>query len=221
MVVVTLLAARMPKRLRPVVVSAIVLAGLLVAATRWEQLVNFDAGRSASETRDSTYMRASFVYVSWQMFLDRPLSGCGVGQYTREKDAYLADRSTPLVLESIRDEINHNYFLTLLTEAGLIGLVLYVSLLASWTRSAYRLCRSAAAPPWARRQGLLMLATLAAYLPIALFQPASHINIVQMLLLFQAGLTASLARLARARPAAEPRQPAPARAYWFRPAVSP
>jgi O-antigen ligase len=213
-----LLAARLPKRLRPVVVGVIILSSMLVATTRWEQLVNLNAGRSATHTRDSTYMRASFAYVSWHMFLDRPLAGCGLGQYTQAKDVYLSDRSTPLVLESIRNEINHNYFLSVLTETGVIGLVLYLALLIAWTRGAYRLSQCEHAPPWARRQGLLMLATVGAYLPVALFQPASHINIVQMLLLFQAGLTAGLAHYARVEPVSIPVvQPQPARGHWFRP----
>ncbi|MCG8586460.1 MAG: O-antigen ligase family protein, partial [Pirellulales bacterium] len=207
--------------LRPVVVGVVLLSGMVVATTQWDRLISLNAGRSATHTRDSTYMRASFAYVSLQMFLDRPLAGCGLGQYTREKDIYLADRSTPLVLESIRYEINHNYFLSILAETGIVGLALYLGLLAAWTRNAYRLCRAEEVPPWAQRQGLLMLVTVGVYVPVALFQPASHINIVQMLLLFQAGLTAGLAHLVSREPATTVAPtPSNSHGYWFRPAAA-
>ncbi len=38
-------------------------------------LVAFKREYSEAETRESTYMRAAFAYVSWQMFLDRPIEG--------------------------------------------------------------------------------------------------------------------------------------------------
>ena len=220
LVAMVLLAARLPLKLRPVVIGVVILSGMFVATTRWDSLVNFTGGRSAAHTRDSTYMRASFAYVSWQMFLDRPLAGCGLGQYTHAKDDYLGDRSTSLVLESIRSERNHNLFLSILAETGIVGLSLYLALLAVWARSAYGLYRSDSAPCWARRQGLLMLATLAAYVPVALFQPASHINIVQMLLLFQAGLTMGLVGEKSEAAAVAESSTKPARAYWFRPAAA-
>ncbi|MCG8586930.1 MAG: hypothetical protein MI757_19675, partial [Pirellulales bacterium] len=40
-------AARLPKRLRPVVVGVVILSGMVVATTQWDRLISLNAGRSA------------------------------------------------------------------------------------------------------------------------------------------------------------------------------
>ena len=86
-------------------------------------------------------MRESFAYVSWQMFWDRPIWGCGFGHFYEEKLPYLSDRRTPLKLEEIRDYIHHNTYLSLLTETGVIGLGLFLAVLACWIRVGWQLTR--------------------------------------------------------------------------------
>ena len=185
------------RRVRTVVLSGTCVLGLLLAATQWERLQTFDGGRSADASKDSASMRVSFAYVSWQMFKDNPLLGCGFGQYVREKDAYLSDRSTSLTLEHIRTEIHHNLFLSILVETGLIGFVLYLTMLGTMSTTAWYLWSSWEAPLWLRGHGLAMLAIVAAYIPNALFQPMGHMNIAHMLFFFFGGLTSGLVHQAR------------------------
>jgi len=191
--VAILAAAAMPRRWRlPVLGSALLVAALAVAA-HWEQVVAFKRDRDLTEkeTASSVYLRPVLAVLGWHMFLDHPLFGCGFDQYTYQHQDYLADRSTDLVLEKARGYKPHNVFLAVLTETGLVGLGLFVALLALWVRDAWRLWRSAAAPPRARQLGLLFLAALAAYLANGAFHHVAFIPMSNTLLFFLAGVTAA------------------------------
>jgi O-antigen ligase len=183
-----------PRRWRMPLAAAGLLIVVALGTTQWERFVAFrrDRGLSAQETADSIQLRPILARVAWNMFLDRPIWGCGFGQYQRECVYYLNDRTTELPLQRARPYIQHNAFLALLTETGLVGLGLFVLLLGFWTRDAWRLWRWRAAPLWARQQGLVMLATLAAYLPNAMFHDVAVIPMFHMLLFFQAGWTTAM-----------------------------
>jgi O-antigen ligase len=142
--------------------------------------------------------------VAWKMFLDRPLLGCGFGHYRDEFVYYLDDRSTDLPLEKARPYVQHNVFLALLAEIGLIGMGLFIAMLSLWTRDAWRLWRAAEAPLWARQQGLLFLAMLGSYFTNAMFHDLSIIPMVNMFLFFMAGLTSNLSWRAQSAAAARP-----------------
>ena len=185
-------ALDLARRSRFVLVTSLAILVVVFAAAKWESLVSGQGSRDSSAARDSTNMRACFAYVSWQMFLDRPLTGCGFGQYFKEKNAYLSDRSTSLRLESIRHEVHHNLFLSILVETGVVGLMLYLAVLVRWAREAWRLARDPAVPDWARRHGMLVLGMLAAYVPNALFQPVGHMNILHMMFFFLGGISSGL-----------------------------
>jgi O-antigen ligase len=184
--------------LRVGVLTTLALAGLVVSAVYLDRIVAFDrTDNTASQTQESVDARSSFAYVSWQMFLDHPLLGVGFGQFPREKLPYLADRSTELRLEAIRPMVHHNTYLSLLTELGLVGLSLYLAVLALWARGAWQLWNSSG-PSWQRSQGLVMLAILALYAVQCLFHEMSFSARDHSLVFFFAGLTANL------RPASKP-----------------
>ena len=117
------LALRGPQR--RLILATVAAAGLLAALIGADALKGLRREDSEADSRRSVSMRASFAYVSWQMFLDRPLLGFGFGQFPAAKLAYLDDRNlTDLNLESIRDYVHHNTFFSVLTETGLLGLAL-------------------------------------------------------------------------------------------------
>ena len=91
-------------------------------------LVAFKREYSAAETRESTYMRAAFAYVSLEMFKDRPVMGFGFNQFQVYNLPYLADRSTDIRVESIRGYVHHNSFLSVLVDLGIIGFGCMLSL---------------------------------------------------------------------------------------------
>jgi len=177
---------------RPLVLGSMVSAAVLLAATRMDELKSFQREYSAAETGSSVDLRSSFAYISWKMFLDRPLCGVGFGQFPQAKLPYLSDRSTSLRLEETRRFVHHNGFLSVLTETGLIGMTLYLAVLIAWGRSAWQLLRDTDLPDWMRSQGILMLAVLATYICQAAFHELSYSSIENGLLFFMAGITTGL-----------------------------
>ena len=174
------------------------MAGVLLAATHWDNLIAFkrDKALAADKTAESVELRPILAMIAWKMFLDRPLFGCGYAQYGTEHMNYVSDRSTRLALERGRDYIPHNAALSLLTETGLVGLGLFAALLACWGIDAWRLWHDAGPPLWARQQGLLMLIALGAYLINGMFHEVSVMPMVNMTLFFLAGATAGLRSMA-------------------------
>ena len=189
-----LLALTLPRCWRGLVLGSMVLSVALVGAAKWEQILAFKRDRDAGvqAAAESVKLRPILAAVSWNMFLDRPLTGCGFGQYYDQHVYYLADRSSGLPLEKARTLSQHNLFLSLLAETGLVGLGLFVLLLAIWTRDAWRVWRAASAPLWARQTALLFFVLLANYGVIAMFHEISLIPMVNMFLFFLAGSTAGL-----------------------------
>jgi O-antigen ligase len=192
LMLIVLLSARKSWRL-PILGGTLVL-GVLLGATQWENLLAFkrDEHLSAQEAARSVELRPILARIAWSIFLDRPIAGCGFGQYPQVHGDYLADRSTDLPLERARAYIQHNVFLSLLTETGLIGMSLWIALLAIWSRDAWRAWRRLDAPPGRRQIGLVFLAMILAYVCNGMFHEVSRIPVVNMLLLFMAGLVVGL-----------------------------
>jgi O-antigen ligase len=179
-------------RWRPLILGGLTAVALLAIVTQWDSLVAFRREDSAAVTRESTYMRASFAYVSLQMFKDRPLRGVGFGQFTRRNRTYLSDRSTALHLESIRGYVHHNTPLCVLVEMGLIGLLVYLAFFAAWLRNGWRLWKNRQQPNWARAHGLILIAALACYAAQMIFHDVTYSPIDNTLLYLLAGLASGL-----------------------------
>jgi O-antigen ligase len=186
--VLTIVVLSLPRWWRPAVVVAAAAACALVVTFGWDHLMAFerDKGVDAELTAESAKLRPILATVAWHMFLDRPILGCGFGQYSSEVPAYLSDRSTALVLEKGRGFVQHNVFLALLSETGLVGMTLFVALLAFWTHAAWRLWRYGR-PLWVRQMGLLLLGALGAYVANGMFHDVAIVAMANMFLFFLAG----------------------------------
>ncbi len=195
-----MIAAGLNAKARVGLMAASGLAGIVFLIWQWDSLTHFKRDRdvSVSDMTESAELRPLLAAVSWQMFLDRPVTGCGFGQYSEKNKTYLSDRSLGLNLEKTRPYVQHNVFLALLTETGLLGAGLFVSLLGLWAHSAWRLFRNPGAPAWARQLGLVFLAFLAAYLINGMFHDTGIVPSLHMYFFFMAavvsGLTAGIPR---------------------------
>jgi len=191
-----LVGLAVPAGWRRLILVGAVFAGMVLVATQWERLLSFkrDRALSAEEMAESARLRPILATVAWKMFLDRPLCGCGFGQYGDASKEYFADRSTDLPLEKARPFVQHNVLLALLTETGLVGMGLFVVLLTLWARDAWRVWRSPHAPAGVRQVALVFLAFAANYLVNGMFHDVAIIPMVNMVLFFLAGMTAGLAR---------------------------
>jgi O-antigen ligase len=191
-----IVATQIPKQWRAMAFGTASVAGLLVLIVSWSSLIGLKREGTAAEAEHSVDQRKSFAYVSWQMFMDHPVTGVGFGRFYDQKLPYLSDRSQQFELESIRSLHHHNTMLSVLTETGLVGLAAFAGLFVVWTRTAWPLARGAAVPNWMQAHGILMLALIVNYGCSALFHDLSLIPSQHLLLFFFAGLTANLQEVA-------------------------
>jgi len=203
-------ACGLPRVWRPVVLGSLLLSMTIGVACTWQHFVEFkrDKNLDARESLESAKLRPILARIAWSMFLDRPIQGFGFGQYLPASRPYLFDRTTDLDLEKGRPYIQHNVFLSLLTETGLVGMGLWIAVLTLWCRNGWRLWCSETEPLYARQCGLLTLAMIGVYLPNGMFQDVSVIPMVNTLLLFVGGLSTGLA--AKSAVTASPRAEEPA-----------
>jgi len=194
-----------PRDWRLAVLGTAVMISAVTVADSWQQFVAFKRDRDVSveDVAESAKLRPILAAIAWHMFLDRPIFGCGYGQYIQESPAYLADRTADLPLEKARPYVQHNVFLALVTETGLVGMGLFVALLASWTSIAWRLWRCQSAALWVRQMGLMFLAFVGIYLPNAMFHDVSIIPMVNMLLFFLGAAVTALTPWLVAAPAGQ------------------
>lgn len=155
LVTVTLVWLGMQGLPRRAAIVSMLFAGLAIGIVKGPDLVAFKREYSAAETRESTYMRAAFAYVSIQMFKDRPVTGFGFNQFQVHNLPYLSDRSTDIRVESIRGYVHHNSFLSLLVDLGLIGFALYTFVGLTSAIQAYVLWHTQTVPKWARGLSLI------------------------------------------------------------------
>lgn len=188
---VLVLAMTLQGRARQAVLGGIALSAMLVGLTMMDKLGGFQREQSASDTRESADMRVSFAYVSWQMFLDRPLLGFGFGRFPIDKKPYLGDRSVDLKLEKLRPYVHHNTYLSILTDTGLVGLGLFLAMLGCWLRDAWR-TQCGDGPLWAKHQAALLVGGIGVYGMQALFHELSYTPHDNSLLFFLAGCTGAV-----------------------------
>jgi O-antigen ligase len=183
-----------PKWRATTMVGSAVISAILVSVG-WSQFMAFKRDRDVSveDMAESARLRPILAVVAWHMFLDHPVLGCGYGQYVDVAPDYLSDRSTDLPLEKARPFVQHNVFLSLVTETGLVGMGLFVALLATWTRSAWRMWRGKSSPIWARQLGLLFVSFLGIYGANAMFQDVALIPMINMVLFFFGGAVTGVA----------------------------
>ncbi|MCA9246496.1 MAG: O-antigen ligase family protein [Planctomycetales bacterium] len=177
---------------RGVVIGAVVAGCLLAGSGLSDSIVGLKRDLSASQSRHSTMMRASFAYISYQMFLDRPLQGFGFGQFPIEKLAYLSDRNVDLNLEATRRHVHHSTFLSLLTEVGAIGLGLFLCVNAVWAATAFKLLRNPNAPVTARRHAALLIVAMGIYFSQLAFHDLTYKPQANVLIFLLAGITVGL-----------------------------
>ena len=187
-----------PRHWRLPLLGGGMVAAILFGAVFWENILSYKRERhmDAAAAAESAELRPVLAALTWRMFLDRPLFGCGYGQYQVEHLPYAADRDSDVPLEKGRGYVAHNVLLALLNEMGLVGLGLFLALVACWGCDAWRLWTTATAPLWARQMALVFLVALCAYFINGMFHDMALIVMANMTLFALAGWTAGLRQFA-------------------------
>ncbi len=173
---------------------ALVLAvGLL--ATQWDRLNSFKRDRdvSVADMSESASLRPILATIAWKMFLDRPLLGFGLGQYGDASQPYCAERDTDLPLDKGRPFVQHNVYLSLLTETGLIGLAAYLGFLAAVVRDIFTILSHRSIDTGRRDLALLTAAGVTAYMVNGMFHEVAIIPMVHFVVFALAGWTSRIA----------------------------
>ncbi len=186
-----LVALNLPRRWGFYLVVACGLLAVSAVTMEWNTLNAFKRDRdvSVADMSKSASLRPILAYLAWHVFLDHPLTGCGYRQYEDVSDYYLSDRSTSLQLERGRRYVQHNAFLSLLAETGMIGLGLFLLMWGAVLRAAWQLWRASSATLETRQFGLLMLLLIVCYVLMAMFHDLTLIPMVHMLMFLLAGIT--------------------------------
>ncbi len=168
-----------------------VLAGSLLFA---DKLNNFQRDKyvTAAEMAESVSLRPMLAHVAWKMFLDRPVLGHGFGQYTAAKKPYHYVETANMPLRKVLPYMQHNLFLSYLTETGLVGMGLLILLLGTAIVKGWRLWQSSAAPAAERYFGLLVLAFVGSYCLNGMFHDVSIIAHTAALWYLLLGMVESL-----------------------------
>ena len=92
---VVAIAAQLPRGWRMRFVAGVVLAGALLVAAQWESMVAFKRDKGVAAERYGGIGRVAplLARVAWNMFLDHPLFGVGLGHYMDHNTDYTTDHS--------------------------------------------------------------------------------------------------------------------------------
>ena len=178
-----------PKRWRFAMAMAVLGCSSLAVLVDVKDLLTFkrDQNVTVEQMSESASLRPILATVAWKMFQDRPLLGCGTGQYLATAKHYLFDRSTNLPLEKVRPYVQHNMFLAMLVENGLITLIPFCFLLVFWTHWSWQLWTSSQLAIEYRQLGLVSLGLLSTYIVNGLFHDVLIFPMINMYMFFIAG----------------------------------
>ena len=171
-----------PRRLQGSMIVLATLVTIVAFPVLSEKIFSFkrDKEVTQSEMEQSAQMRP--------LFADRPLAGCGFGQYARAKYPYLQDPHSGKPLSITKSLMQHNVFLAYLTETGLIGFSLLVIMLIQMARVCWKVWSDQSLDLWARQFALISLVILSCYVINGMFHDTSIIPIQHVLMFFMFGL---------------------------------
>ncbi len=161
-----------------------------------DQLVRMkrDKNLTAEDAQKSMALRPLLAVVAWEMFKDRPIAGHGFGHYFAHNDPYHNNRTYELPLDIARPYNQHNVFLSVLVDTGLIGLSMFAGWFVMLIGTGWRLARGDSQKPEIRYVGLILLGTMGAYFCNGMFQDTLIIPMLHMFLFFVAGVAVSVSR---------------------------
>jgi len=160
-----------------IVSLSLVVAVLVVgAAVNWRRIVSPQREVGGVTALEPIHVRVGLLMITWDMFKDRPVFGVGFGHFRDYAPRYATDPASPYHRFAAL-AVQHSNFLSILSECGLVGLVLYVWLLVALFRASVRVYRRlppTGAEPINRDLVVLYWILFVSYLIHAAFIETSH-----------------------------------------------
>jgi O-antigen ligase len=102
-----------------------------VTPDAWERVSEFDSSGSG---------RSGLWEVAWRITEDHPANGVGLGNFVVQAPKYTQQPGKLDVVRNIAEKphVTHNVYLQFLAETGFVGLLLFLALLATCMRAAWR-----------------------------------------------------------------------------------
>lgn len=191
-IIIILLSTMLQGKVRTLTLGSLFMFGMVGGLVVGPSLVAFKREYSEAETRESTYMRAAFAYVSYQMIKDSPIVGFGFNQFQVHNRPYLDDRTTNIRLESIRGYVHHNSYLSILVDLGLVGGALFGIVTVILLRNCWMVWMHPNAPPYARSSVVLSFCVIAVHAIQMAFHEVSFSSIEYTIMAFTIGISQAL-----------------------------
>lgn len=173
-------------------VAVVGLGGVMTTGLKDEILsLKRDKNLSAADAAKSVSLRPLLALVAFEMFKTHPIAGHGYGHYKEHAPVYHTVRDYDLPLEQARPYIQHNVWLSILVDTGLVGLSLMLALFAIFGIFGWKLAAVSTATSAERELGMVAMGLLVAYVINGLFHEVSIIEMIHMYLFFTAGLLVS------------------------------
>jgi O-antigen ligase len=125
---------------RAIWLSLILAVTITGAAYNWRNITSARREVGGVTSLEPIYVRLGLVLITWDMFKEHPLVGVGFGHFRDYAVQYANNPSSPYYAFA-SSSMEHNNFLSILAECGLVGLVLYVWLLLAMLKTSLRLYR--------------------------------------------------------------------------------
>lgn len=122
--------ARSPNKIMPVFLGVVVVLFMALAApdAYWERIKS-TADDATSEGGGTGAARLYTWGIGWEMFLSNPIIGVGQGNFPWTFEEYQGDRTWED--KSLAGRAAHSLYFTLLPELGLVGVVIFLGMLAN------------------------------------------------------------------------------------------
>jgi O-antigen ligase len=142
MIICVVVWLKMTHRLRSRgAVLLLILAGtIILSAIFWSEIISRERRHGGIMEEQPIFARLGLARVTWQIFTDHPILGVGFGHFRDFASQYAQDPNNKYVRWSSQ-VMEHNNFLSILAEGGIVGFVLYFIVLLMIFRYSLRLYR--------------------------------------------------------------------------------
>ncbi len=125
---------------RVVAVCVLVSVAMLIGVVNMDNFMSSDRAKGGLTDMEPLLLRIGLAHMTWEILNENPLLGVGFGHFRDHAPAYARDPSSPYYAFG-SSALEHNNLLSIVAETGLIGLILYltmIGLLLSYSIRLYR-----------------------------------------------------------------------------------